>query len=159
MAVISAFVILKMLTPKENMHTFGLVSMTRIDAISGKGLIEVPLEAVKKNKLVSFEYRRLDGPIPLLAYVTPSGKIVTAIRFSEPCNSNNFHVEGNDIVCNLCLTRWNLETLEPGKGDCPQYPPDRLIHTVHDGRLIIKEMDVQYWKPRPFPRTQEHSAA
>ncbi len=125
-----------------------MVPMTKIEAVTAKGLVEVPVEEVRKNRLVSFEYKRLDGPIPLLAYTTPSGNIVTAIGFSEPCQSKSFHVEGNELICNVCLTRWKLETLEAGKGDCSQYPPDMLAHTVHEGRLIIREVDVQYWRPR-----------
>ncbi len=148
-AVISIGIFLKTPQQNRNMQGFATVPMTRIEATAGKGLVEVPLDLVKQNKLVSFEYKRLDGPIPLLAYLAPSGKIVTAIGLSEPCNSKSFHIEGNEIVCNLCLTRWNLETLEAGKGDCPEYPPEMLIHTIHDGRLILREFDLQYWKPRP----------
>lgn len=148
-AVISIGIFLRTPQQTRDMQGFATVPMTRIEATAGKGLVEVALDLVKKNKLVSFEYKRLDGPIPLLAYVAPSGKIVTAIGLSEPCNSRSFHIEGNEIVCNLCLTRWKLETLEAGKGDCPKYPPEMLVHTIHDGRLIIREVDVQYWKPRP----------
>ncbi len=148
-AVISVGVFLRTPLQDKDMQSLTTVSMTRIGATSGKGLVEVPLDLVQKNKLVSFEYKRLDGPIPLLAYVAPSGKIVTAIGLSEPCNSKSFHIEGNEIVCNLCLTRWKLETLEAVRGDCPKYPPEMLVHAIHDGRLIIREVDVQYWKPRP----------
>ena len=149
-AVISILDFLRTPQQDRDMQGFALVPMTRIEATAGKGLIEVPLDLVKKNKLVSYEYKRLDGPIPLLAYMTPSGSIVTAIGLSEPCNSRNFHLEGNEIVCNLCLTRWKLETLEAVKGNCTKYPPEMLVHTIHDGRLIIREVDVQYWKPRPI---------
>jgi hypothetical protein len=151
LAVVSITVILRNLQPQQNRNTqsLAIVPMTRIEATAGKGLVEVPLDVVKKKKLVSFEYKRPDGPIPLLAYMTPSGSIVTAIGLSEPCNSKSFHLEGNEIVCNLCLTRWKLETVEAVRGDCPEYPPEMLVHTIHDGRLILREVDVQYWKPRP----------
>ncbi|MCX5909945.1 MAG: Fe-S-containing protein [Deltaproteobacteria bacterium] len=141
--------------PVEN---FRMVPMTKIEAVTAKGLVEVPMEEVRKNKLVSFEYTRRDGAIPLLAYITPAGKIVTAVGFSELCHSKGFHLEGNDIVCDTCSTHWDLETLQGSSGECPAYPPEMLMHTVHGGRLIIKEVDLKNWKPR-IARSYKHATA
>jgi len=126
------------------------VSMTKVDVTVQKGMVEVPLDLVKNNKLVSFEYLRPDGRIPLLAYITPAGKLVTAVSVCEPCSSTRFHIEGNQMVCNSCFTRWDLETLKGISGGCLTYPPDVISHSVNDGRAIIKEIDVQNWKPRIF---------
>ncbi len=157
-AILLVMVILK--SHQENsMHSLAIVPMTKIEAVAGKGLVEVPLELVKRNKLVSFEYMRPDGPVPLLAYMTPSGRVVTAIGLSEPCNSKSFHIEGDDIVCNLCLTHWKLDTLEPVKGDCWKYPLDMLTHAVYEGRLILREADLQHWKPRPLQGNEGHAGA
>ena len=134
------------------------ITMTKVDAVVGKGLVEIPLELVKENKLVSFEYERGDGAVPLLAFLTPSGKIVTAVGLSELCHSKSFHLEGNEIVCNVCSTRWDAETLQGGSGECPAYPPEMLTHTVHDGRLIIREVDLKNWKPR-IARSYKHATA
>ncbi len=123
------------------------VGMTRVEAALVKGVVEVPLDLVKKHKLVSFEYKGVDGPIPLLAYATPSGKIMTAVGISEPCNSRSFHLEGNEIVCNLCFTRWDLETLKGVSGDCADHSMDILIHVVNNERIMVKEADIQNWKP------------
>lgn len=139
-------------------ENFTMVPMTKIEAVTAKGLVEVPVEEVRKNKLVSFEYIRSDGSIPLLAYITPSGKIVTAVGLSELCHSKSFHLEGNDIVCDICSTHWDLETLQGSSGECPAYPPEMLTHTVHDGRLIIKEVDLKNWKPR-IVRSYKHATA
>lgn len=43
------------------------VGMTKVEAALVKGVVEVPLDLVRKHKLVSFEYKGVDGPIPLLA--------------------------------------------------------------------------------------------
>jgi uncharacterized protein len=124
------------------------VSMTKVDVTVQKGTVEVPLDMVKNNKLVSFEYPRTDGGIPLLAYITPAGKLVTAVSVCEPCNSTRFHIEGNQMVCNSCFTRWDLETLKGISGGCLKYPPDTLPHEVQGGKLTIKEPDLKNWKPR-----------
>ena len=105
---------------------------------------------MKNNKLVSFEYVRPDGRIPLLAYITPAGKLVAAVSVCEPCNSTRFHIEGNHMVCNSCSTRWDLETLKGISGGCLNYPPDTLPHEIQGGKLTIKEVDLKNWKPRVF---------
>jgi uncharacterized membrane protein len=124
------------------------VSMTKVEVTVQKGAVEVPLDGVKNNKLVSFEYQRPEGRIPLLAYITPAGKLVTAVSVCEPCNSTRFHIEGNQMVCNSCFTRWDLETLKGISGGCLNYPPDTLPHEIQGGKLMIKEMDLKDWKPR-----------
>lgn len=124
------------------------VSMTKVDVTVQKGAVEVPLDGVKNNKLVSFEYLGPDGRIPLLAYITPAGKLVAAVSVCEPCNSTRFHIEGNHMVCNSCFTRWDLETLKGISGGCLNYPPDTLPHEIQRGKLTIKEVDLKNWKPR-----------
>jgi hypothetical protein len=124
------------------------VSMTKVDVTVQKGAVEVPLDLVKNNKLVSFEYNRPDGRIPLLAYITPAGKLVTAVSVCEPCNSTRFRIEGNQMVCNSCFTRWDLETLKGISGGCLKYPPDTLPHEIQGGKLTVKELDLKNWKPR-----------
>jgi uncharacterized membrane protein len=122
--------------------------MSKVEAIVDNGRVEVPLDVVKERKLISFQYQDKEGRIPLLAYITPSGKVVTAVGACEPCNSTRFHIEGNELVCDNCFTRWSLETLKGINGGCTAYPPDILFHTVDGGKLTIKEIDVQSWKPR-----------
>ncbi len=124
------------------------IPMTKVEALVDKGGVEVPLDVVKKNKLISFEYRRADGRLPLMAYITPSGKVIAAVSVCEPCNSTSFHIEGNQMVCNSCFTRWDLESLKGISGGCLTYPPDALAHTVVNGKVKIKEIDLQNWRPR-----------
>ncbi len=133
---------------KIQYDNLGTVAMSKVEAIVGNGRVEVPLDAVKEKKFISFEYQNKESRIPLLAYLAPSGKVVTAVAACEPCNSTRFHIEGNELVCDNCLTRWRLETLKGISGGCIAYPPDILFHTVDGGKLMIKEIDVQNWKPR-----------
>ena len=119
------------------------IPMTKVDAMSKKGLVEVPLYIVLEKKMVSFEYDSNGNRIPLLAYTTPKGKIVTAVGLSEPCQSRDFHIEGAEIVCDLCHTRWDLETLRGLAGECRGQSLAMVPHFLHKGRLIMKEMDVR----------------
>lgn len=124
------------------------IAMVNIEAAATKGSVIVPLDSVKKNKLVYFEFQQKGSRMPLLAYISPSGKLITAVSVCEPCNSTKFHIEGDQMVCNACFTRWDLETLKGISGGCLGYPPDVIPHTVREGNILIQEMDLQNWKPR-----------
>ena len=118
------------------------LTMTKVEAITGKGMVEIRLDSIRQNKLVSFEYANKEAHVPLLAIATPAGKILTVLGVSEPCGSTSFHLEGNEIVCDLCSTRWKIETLKGVDGECHALPPEIIAHFVHKGRLYIREVDI-----------------
>jgi len=128
--------------PKESIH------MTEYLAPVRDGFVEVPLQLVAEKKLISFYYSKNGEAVPLLAYSTPAGNFGTVVGFSRPCRSEQFHLEGNDIVCELCLTRWDLQTLKGVSGDCLDHPLDKVMHTVRDGKLMISETGIQEWNLR-----------
>jgi hypothetical protein len=124
------------------------ILMTDIEAKVENGKISIPLDAVREKKIVRFEYDGRGEKIPLLAYVTLAGRVVTAISMCEPCRSTRFHIQDKAIVCNACATEWNLETLKGIKGGCMDYPPEVIPSTVEKDRVLIQEKDVLNWKPR-----------
>jgi hypothetical protein len=69
------------------------ISMTDIRAKVENGKISIPLDVVKEKKMVRFEYEGKGLKIPLLAYVTLAGRVVTAISMCEPCRSTRFHIQ------------------------------------------------------------------
>jgi hypothetical protein len=129
-------------SPKES------IRMTKYLAEVKEGFVEVPLPIVEEKKLVSFSYSKDGEIVPLLAYLTPAGNFGAAVGFSKPCQSEQFHMKGDDIVCDFCLTRWDLETLRGVSGECIDHPLDKIMHIVRDGKLMIREAGIQGWKPR-----------
>lgn len=126
-------------------QTFG---MTEIEAEAENGRISIPIDVVLEKKIVRFEFEDRGSKLPLLAYVTPSGKAVTAVSMCEPCRSTRFHIRQKTMVCNACATEWNLETLRGIRGGCLLYPPDLIPSTIENGRIWIDENVVRQWKPR-----------
>ena len=122
------------------------VRMADIQAKVENGKITIPLNELKEKKMVRFEYQ--GNGVPLLAYVTPSGRVVTAVSMCEPCRSTRFHINDKKIVCNACGTEWNLETLKGIQGGCLNYPPDVIPSTIEKDRIQIDEKIVAQWKPR-----------
>ncbi len=124
------------------------IPMTDIVAKVEKGKISIPLDVVKEKKMVRFEYDGKGVKIPLLAYVTLAGRVVTAISMCEPCRSTRFHIQDKTLVCNACNTEWSLETLKGIQGGCMDYPPEVIPSTVEKDRVLIEEKVVLGWKPR-----------
>jgi len=112
------------------------------------GKISIPLDVVMEKKMVRFEYEGNGIRIPLLSYITQSGRVVTAVSMCEPCRSTRFHIKDKTIVCNACYTEWNLETLQGIKGGCLNYPPDIIPSKVEKNQILIDEKVVLNWKPR-----------
>ena len=124
------------------------IRMTDITAKVEKGKIIVSLDVVKEKGIVRFEYENNGNKIPLLSYITPSGKVVTAVSVCEPCRSTKFHLRDKSVVCNACFAEWDIETLRGIKGGCLKYPPDAVPNKVEEGQILIDEKIVAEWKPR-----------
>lgn len=112
------------------------------------GKLRFPLSALQQYKIVSFDYAADNRTIPLLAYISPEGKLVTAIRLCEPCNSTTFRLEGTELACGNCETRWKLNNLEGLQGSCQKYPPAPIPSTVVGNFVEIDQRVVRAWKIR-----------
>ena len=129
-------------------YTGQTIRMADIQATVQSGKISIPLDVVKEKKMVRFEYQANGVYVPLLSYITESGKVITAVSMCEPCRSTRFHIKDKTIVCNACATEWNLETLKGIQGGCLNYPPDVIPSTIEKDRILIEEKIVKEWKPR-----------
>ena len=129
-------------------YTGQTIQMADIQAKVVNGKISIPLDVVMEKKMVRFEYEGNGIRIPLLSYITQSGRVVTAVSMCEPCRSTRFHIKDKTIVCNACYTEWNLETLQGIKGGCLNYPPDIIPSKVEKNQILIDEKVVLNWKPR-----------
>lgn len=112
------------------------------------GSVVFSLSLLLQKKIVAFDYPTATGKLPLLAYISADGKLVTAIRMCEPCNSTTFRIEGTEIVCGNCGTRWKLNNLEGISGSCQKYPPDPIPSKIVDNQVQIEETYLKNWKMR-----------
>ena len=112
------------------------------------GKIILPLATLLDKKILAFDYKKRNSVIPILLYITTEGKVVTAFRLCEPCNSKMFRIEGDELCCGNCETRWKLNNLEGIQGSCQKYPPDPFPSTVEGLEIRIDEAVVSGWKIR-----------
>ncbi len=123
------------------------IMSNKITAVIDGNDIVFPLEIVTNYRIV-----RLDDPegkqtVPILAYITPRGKVVTAMSISESCRSNDFFLEGNTIHCANCPSNWNMESME-AYACCQKYYPDPIPSKVINGQVHIEKNLVQNWRTR-----------
>ncbi len=114
---------------------------------NGKAIVTT-LSTVQEKKFIWTEYKANGKRIPLTAYIQPDGKVMVAVSFCEPCKGETFHITGNQIVCNVCGTAWDLQTLEGISGGCQTYPPEALTYALNGDNLEIPQTVLDAWVPR-----------
>ena len=114
---------------------------------NGKAIVAT-LSTIKEKKFIWTEYNANGKRIPLTAFIQPDGKVMVAVSFCEPCKGETFHITGNQIVCNVCGTVWDLQTLEGISGGCQTYPPEALTYFLNGDNLEIPQTVLDAWEPR-----------
>jgi uncharacterized Zn ribbon protein len=118
-----------------------------ITARMDRGFIVIPLQRILDLKLVRFYDPEGIQKIPLIAYITPEGKIVTAMSKSENCQSEDFYLEGHNIHCASCPSYWNMSSLE-AYACCQRFYPDPIPSTLVGDEVRIDAQLVRQWHPR-----------
>lgn len=135
-----------------------IIEMTEVKAEISNGQVQLSLDDLEKNKILyamydsNFDIGNNQKGLPVMAYLSPAGRIIVASSFCEPCYSRKFHIEGDVLVCNVCFTRWALADLTGLAGGCTKYPPQEFNYTVDKakGKILLNEDDLKNWKPRDY---------
>lgn len=114
----------------------------------GNGKISFPVSLLLEKRMVGFEYEAAGVTLPLIAFITGEGKVVTAVAICEPCNSHTFRIEGDELACGNCETRWKLNNLEGIQGSCQKYPPAPVASAIVGNQVQIEEKLLKNWKLR-----------
>ncbi|MBI3111173.1 MAG: DUF2318 domain-containing protein [Ignavibacteriales bacterium] len=122
--------------------------MEKVSAKVDNGKIIIPLDILKAKKFIKFLHGDAASGLPMLAYISSEGKIVTAVSMCEPCNSTDFHIKGDKLICNSCGSTWELNTLTAVSGSCGRYPPDAVPNTVAGNEIRIDEQIAARWQRR-----------
>ncbi|HWQ42999.1 MAG TPA: Fe-S-containing protein [Desulfosporosinus sp.] len=66
--------------------------------------------------------------------------------FIQP--DGTFHISGNQIICNVCGTTWDFQTLKGISGGCQTYPPQALPYSLNGDNLEIPQTELDAWAPK-----------
>jgi len=123
------------------------IRSTPVQAVMTDGKIGVPLRSVQEHKLVRFFDPEKQQDVPIIAYITPQGKLVTAMSKSEQCGSTDFFLSGNNIHCALCPSYWNMASME-AYACCQRFYPDPVPSSVLGDMVVIDPVAVRQWQSR-----------
>lgn len=129
------------------------VRMTPLEPVIESGRVNIPLEQLESYEMVSFEIENSEGfPVPLMAYITPSGRVFTGSSMCEPCQGRAFFLAGETLVCDTCRTTYTIESHEylSGSLDCGSYPPVYMQPSIENGMVSIDLEDILQWRIRTY---------
>jgi hypothetical protein len=109
--------------------------------------IIVSLKEIKEKRIVRFVDPDGIQNIPILAYITPSGKLVTAMSISESCRSRDFFLQGENIHCASCPSYWNASSLE-AYACCQKYYPEPIQSSVLGDEVRVDKELIRKWQAR-----------
>ncbi len=128
-----------------------LISMTEVEPLIEDEMIKIPFEAVDNNSIVNFNVENDEGfLVPLMAYITPSGRLFAGSSMCEPCRGRTFSLAGETLVCDVCRTTYTIEDHQfiAGSQACGSYPPVYMEPLVEDGTINIPLDKVLSWRIR-----------
>jgi uncharacterized protein len=130
------------------------LKMSDVTATQGKRQTSIEVSEVVAKKIVFFEYAKAGSdPIPMIAYVKPSGKLFIGVSYCIPCKGTGQRIEADGtLTCESCGTKRDLETGVGLSGACKLYPLDELPVTVKDGSLLLENSAIDQWTPQPLDR-------
>lgn len=135
----------------ERSYVGRLVSMTVVEPVIEEEKIILSLEEIDAHNIVYFEAENSAGEaVPIMAYITPSGRLFVGSSMCEPCQGRTFSLAGETLVCDTCRTTYNIETREfiSGSVICGQYPPVDFEPTLENGKIVIERGKVLEWRNR-----------
>ncbi|EEG78191.1 Fe-S-containing protein [Dethiobacter alkaliphilus] len=127
------------------------IGMTTVEPIFEDGQIKISFDEVNQNNIVYFEgENELGEMVPIMAYITPTGRLFVGSSMCEPCRGTTYSLAGETIVCGNCQTTFTIEDHEfiAGVQACGQYPPTDMYPVIEDGLIIIDEQEVLDWRIR-----------
>jgi uncharacterized membrane protein len=123
------------------------VMMTDVGfVVEGNDLV-FSLNDLINNRLIRFEYKGGQTPRSIMAYVAPTGQLVTAMSVSEHCGSTEFKIKDNKIFCARCASNWDMMTME-AYACCAKYFPDPIPSRVVGDKVHVTKAVVEKWAGR-----------
>ncbi len=141
-------------------YTEERVDMKKVSFKDEGKWLTLKLGDIKKYKMVRFEFRSPkinvkqrnfagEPVLPVMAIIMPSGDLMVGVSYCEPCRSTTFHTETDlSLTCNVCGTKWDVESLIAWSGACMPFPPDEIKVKVEDGKVLIPKGYLEKWEPR-----------
>jgi hypothetical protein len=127
------------------------IEMKTVTPIVEETKIKLSLDEVDGSNIVYFESENKTGQVvPVMVYVTPTGRIFAGSSMCEPCRGTKFSLAGEALVCNTCNTTYEIETHKfiSGSTVCGSYPPVNMNPYIEGSNIIIDRNEIFNWEIR-----------
>lgn len=125
----------------------GRINSSLVTARKEGPFIIISAAELRQRRIVRFFDPESVQTVPVLAYITPAGRVVTAMSISENCRSKDFYLEGENIHCASCPSIWNASSLE-AYACCQKYYPDPIPSTLLGDEVRIEASAIRSWQTR-----------
>ncbi len=125
----------------------GRINSTLVVARKEGPFIIISATELRQRRIVRFFDPESVQALPVIAYLTPAGRVVTAMSISENCRSRDFYLEGENIHCASCPSYWNALSLE-AYACCQKYYPDPIPSTILGDEVRIEASAIRLWQTR-----------
>ncbi len=105
--------------------------------------VTVPVSQVQDDNLHRYEVRVGSRDVRFLIFRKPDGKIVTVADACQICGPVGFYKSGNQIICKMCASPVNAQSVGIG-GGCNPIP---LASTTAGGYIIVRAEALQALVP------------
>ncbi len=132
----------------------GVTKMTELTATQTDTQISIPADKLLASKIVYFEYAKAGAkPLPMIAYVKPSGRVFVGVSYCPPCEGERQRIEADlTLTCESCGTKRNIETGVGISGACKLYPLDEVPATLAGGNITVDRATLDSWTAQPKDR-------
>lgn len=127
--------------------------MTKVTAKDEGTQLSLPKAEILAKKNVVFTYGKAGQPIPIMAYVKPSGSLFVGVSFCPPCQGEGQTITTDlALTCDSCGTKRNLETMVGQSGTCKLYPLDEIPAKLVGDKVVVEKAALDAWTPQPLDR-------
>lgn len=128
--------------------------MTPVTAVATDTGLSISVSELAAAKIVTFEYQKADSdPIPMIAYVRPSGTVFVGVSYCIPCKGVGQWLDADGtLTCESCGTKRDPESGVGFSGACKLYPLDEMPAIVQGDSLIIDTAVLDTWVAQPLDR-------
>jgi nitrite reductase/ring-hydroxylating ferredoxin subunit len=117
----------------------GIVNPTWITAQQDGDTVSIPVSELDSGKMLHFQVAYQIADMAFMAYKLDGDYYVRA-NVCPPCRSTSFSLDGDNLVCDSCRTRFAASTGAGISGACVDYPKAEVAHKI-SGASLAMEMD------------------
>ncbi len=115
----------------------GIVNPTWITAQQDGDTVSIPVSELDSGKMLHFQVAYQTADMAFMAYKLDGDYYVRA-NVCPPCRSTSFSLDGDNLVCDSCRTRFEASTGAGISGACVNYPKAEVAHKMSGASLAME---------------------